>query len=303
MGGGRARDERGMKVVLFCGGQGLRMRGGAADRLPKPMMPLGRRPLLWHVMRYYAHWGHKDFILCLGHGGEAIKEYFVSNEEWRFNDFVLSPGGESGPELLDRDMLDRDMQDWRITFVDTGANANIGERLLAVRPHLRDEPMFLANYADGLTDYPLPRLIEGARNGRAVGAFLATRPGTSFHFVEQDADGHVLRLRPVEETALRVNGGFFVFDRKIFDYIRPGEELVEEPLARLAEDRLLLAHRYDGFWRCCDTFKDLRELEGMMARGPAPWEVWRRSFPAPQDWLGRQCQLRAATAELQAASG
>lgn len=280
-----------MKVVLFCGGQGLRMRG-AADGLPKPMVPLGRRPLLWHVMRYYAHYGHKDFILCLGHGGEAIKEYFVADQEWRSNDFVLAPGG-SGPELLGRDM-----HDWRITFVDTGAEANIGERLLAVRRHLRGEQMFLANYADGLTDYPLPQLIEDVRNRCAVGAFLATRPNTSFHFVEQDADGLVRGLRPVEETGLRVNGGFFVFHRDIFDYIRAGEELVEEPLARLAAGRLLLAHRYDGFWRCCDTPKDLRELEGMLARGPAPWELWRRfptgDGPAPEDWLGPQLQSRLA---------
>ena len=287
-----------MKVVLFCGGQGLRMRG-AAEGLPKPMVRLGRRPLLWHVMRYYAHWGHKDFILCLGHGGEAIKEYFVANEEWRSSDFVLVPGG-SRPEPLGRD----DMRDWRITFVDTGADANIGERLLAVRQHLRGEETFLANYSDGLTDYPLPQLIDDALDRRAVGAFLATRPATSFHFVEQDADGTVRGIRPVEETALRVNGGFFVFDRDIFDHIRPGEELVEGPFARLAEQRLLLAHRYDGFWRCCDTPKDLRALEGMLARGPAPWELWRRfppgDGPADRDWLGPQLQLRSA-AEPEAA--
>jgi glucose-1-phosphate cytidylyltransferase len=290
-----------MKVVLFCGGQGLRMRGAAADGLPKPMVPLGPWPLLRHVMRYYAHWGHKDFILCLGHGSEAIKEYSVSDQDWRSNDIVLSPGSGAGPELLDRDM-----RDWRITFVDTGVDSNIGERLLAVRPHLRNQQTFLANYSDGLTDYPLPRLIEDAHRRRAVGAFLATRPGTSFHFVEPDAEGLVRGLRRIEETALRVNGGFFVFDRRIFDYIRPGEELVEEPLARLVEEHLLLAHRYDGFWRCCDTFKDLRVLEEMMARGPAPWELWRR-IPqdedrappelASQDSLGRRPHRCSAVAE------
>ena len=290
-----------MKVVLLCGGRGLRMRGAAADGLPKPMVPLGRRPLLWHVMRYYAHWGHKDFILCLGHQSEAINEFFVTNEEWRSNDFVLAPGSGTGPELLGRDM-----HDWRITFVDTGAEANIGERLLAVRSHLRGEEMFLANYSDGLTDYTLPQLIEDAQKRRSVGAFLATRPSTSFHFVDQDADGVVRRIRPAEDMALRVNGGFFVFRREIFDHMRPGEELVEEPLARLMEQRLLLAHRYDGFWRCCDTFKDLRVLEGMLARGPAPWELWRRfspgDGPAAQDWLAPQLQLRLP-AEPEAVGG
>jgi glucose-1-phosphate cytidylyltransferase len=279
-----------MKVVLFCGGQGLRMRGAAGDGVPKPMVPLGGRPLLWHVMRYYAHWGYKDFILCLGHGGEAIKEYFVGREAWRSNDFVVGPGG-AGPELL-RD----DMRDWRVTLVDTGAEANIGERLLAVRPHLRGERMFLANYSDGLTDYPLPHLVEDVADRGAVGGFLATRPPTSFHFVEQDADGVVRAMRSVEETPLRVNGGFFVFHRDIFDFIRPGEELVEQPFARLATERLLLAHRHDGFWRPCDTPKDVRALEGMLARGPGPWELWRRfppgDGPAAWDWLGSQLQFQ-----------
>jgi len=284
-----------MRVVLFCGGQGLRMRGATGGGVPKPMVPLGGRPLLWHVMRYYAHWGHKDFILCLGHGGEAIKEYFVAREGWRSGDFVLNPGRE--PEPLGRD----DARGWRIAFVDTGAEANIGERLLAVRPHLRGDETFLANYSDGLTDYPLPELIEDARTRGSVGAFLAARPNSSFHFVEQEADGTVLGIRPVEETPLRVNGGFFVFDRDIFDHIRPGEDLVEAPFARLAEKRLLLAHRYDGFWRCCDTPKDLRALEGMLARGgAAPWELWRRfpqgDGPAERDWLGPQLQLRPASA-------
>lgn len=257
-----------MKVVLFCGGQGLRMRGATADGMPKPMVPLGQRPLLWHVMRYYAHWGHKDFILCLGHGGEAIRNYFGDEGEWRSVGF--------GPP-------DRGMRDWRVTLVDTGTEANIGERLMAVRPHLRGEEMFLANYADGLTDHPLPRLVDEVRNRGVLGAFLATRPNISLHFVEQDAEGAVRCIVPVEHTAHRVNGGFFVFRQDIFDHIRPGEDLVDQPLARLIERRLLFAERYNGFWRCCDTFKDLGVLEAMLARGPAPWELWRRTAPPPGD--------------------
>jgi glucose-1-phosphate cytidylyltransferase len=275
-----------MKVVLFCGG-----RGSAPETM---MAPLGRRPLLWHVMRYYAHWGHKDFVLCLGHGGEAIKEYFVSHEAWRSDDFVLAPGG-TGPELLGPDT-----RGWRIAFVDTGAESNTGERLLAIRAHLRGEQMFLANHADRLTDYPLPQLVEDARDRRAVGAFLATRPNAAgLQLVEHDADGVLVRgIRPVEETALRVNGGFFVFHRDIFGHIRPGEDLVDGTLARLAEERLLVARRHDGFWRRCDTPGDLRALEGMMARGPAPWELWRRfpagDGPAPEDWLGPRLRFRPA---------
>lgn len=291
-----------MKVVLFCGGHGLRMRGAAAEALPKPLVRIGRRPLLWHVMRYYAHWGHKDFVLCLGEGGEAIKRYFVDGEDWRSNDFVLTPGARE-PALLGVG----DRHDWRIAFVDTGDEANIGERLLAVRPHLRREEMFLANYADVLTDYPLPQLVDDARDRCAVGAFLATRPAAGPVFVEQDEDGVVRGLRPAEDTALWVNGGFFVFGRDVFDYIRPGEDLLEQPFARMAEMRLLLAHRYEGFWCPCNTPKDVLALDRMQARGPAPWELWRRFPPgdgpaAPQDWLGPSLGLRFA-AEREALGG
>jgi glucose-1-phosphate cytidylyltransferase len=156
-----------MKVVLFCGGLGMRMRE-YSEHVPKPMVPVGNRPILWHLMRYYAHYGHKEFILCLGYRGEAIKSYFVDYKEWLSNDFVLS--GSS-----DRiEMLASDIHDWRITFVETGLSANIGERLLAVRPHLEGEKTFLANYADGLTDAPLDAMVERFRQQRKTAALLAT---------------------------------------------------------------------------------------------------------------------------------
>ena len=139
-----------MKVVLFCGGQGMRMRE-YSETIPKPMVPVGSRPILWNIMRYYAHYGHKDFILCLGHMGEKIKEYFVNYRETDTNDFVLRGGGDGkGVELLSRDI-----HDWTITFVDTGLRSNIGMRLKAVEKYLQGEEMFLANYTDGLTDLPL----------------------------------------------------------------------------------------------------------------------------------------------------
>ena len=273
-----------MKVVLFCGGQGLRM-AGVAGGVPKPMVPLGPRPIIWHLMKYYAHWGHTDFILCLGHKGGAIKDYFATDQGWRSNVFTLPESGRQAQRP------NRDPNDWRITFVDTGQDACVGERLLAVREHLRGEATFLANYADGLSDYPLPLLIQRVQRGTACGAFLATRPNTSFHFVDYAADGAVLGLRTAEDKDLRINGGYFVFRQEIFDYLRPGEELVEQPFARMIERRNLLAQPYDGFWRCCDTFKDLKMLEGLLLpHGPAPWELWRRfppgSGPGLQKWSG-----------------
>src|SRR2546426_5460358 len=142
-----------MKVVLFCGGLGMRIRE-AGEHVPKPMVTIGYRPILWHVMKYYAHFGHKDFVLCLGHGGDSIKNYFLNYSECLSNDFTLSEGGKK------LQLMGTDIHDWKITFVDTGATANIGQRLKAVERHLRDEPVFLANYSDGLTNLSLPTQIE-----------------------------------------------------------------------------------------------------------------------------------------------
>lgn len=260
-----------MKVVLFCGGQGLRMRDitGVGADLPKPMVMLGARPILWHLMKYYAYWGHKDFILCLGYKGATIKKFFAQYEEWISNDFVVAGNGSK------MELLSRDLQDWRITLVDTGAETNIGERLVAVKPLLKDEDTFLANYSDALTNCALPSVIGRLDATGAVGACLAVRPNISLHFMRYDAAGLVKGVMTPEDADIWVNGGFFAFRREIFDHIRPGEELVEQPFARLIEAGKLAALPFKGFWRACDTFKDLRTLESLLAQGPAPWELWR----------------------------
>lgn len=265
-----------MKVVLFCGGYGLRMRD-YSEALPKPMVPIGNRPIIWHLMKYYAYHGHKEFILCLGYKSHVFKEFFLNYNECLSNDFVLSEGGQK------IELLRRDIEDWRITFVETGLESNIGERLRAVRPFLGDDPMFLANYSDGLTDCPLDDVIGRLKGTDAVGAFMAARPSVSMHFVDVDKQGQVTGIRDVEEADLWVNAGYFAFRREIFDYLRPGEELVLEPFQRLIRERKLVAHPYTGFWRGCDTFKDLQTLEVAHNRGMAPWELWRqdRALPDP----------------------
>ena len=262
-----------MKVVLFCGGQGLRMRSGHSDDVPKPMVPLGNRPILWHLMKYYAHWGHKDFILCLGYKGASIKQFFVAYQEWISNDFVLTAGGRN------IELVRRDMDDWRITAVDTGLDATIGERLFAVRPYLEGEEIFLANYSDGLTDCPLPAIIDRLHETQAVAAFMVVRPSISLHFVNHAPDGVVTGVLNAEQADKWVNAGFFAFRGEIFDYMRPGEELVAEPFERLIVERKLAALPYSGFWRSCDTFKDLQTLESLLRGGNAPWELWRRYAP------------------------
>jgi glucose-1-phosphate cytidylyltransferase len=264
-----AGAEAEMKVVLFCGGLGTRIRD-YSENVPKPLVPIGARPILVNLMQYYAHHGHREFILCLGYRGDAIKEYFLDYNECLSNDFVLSKGGR------EIELLHRDIDDWIITFVDTGLHANIGERLLAVEKHLEGESAFLANYSDGLTDLPLNRYVEDALASDCVASLLAVPAPHAFHIVDADASGRVQRLQHVGESVVRINGGFFVFRREIFDYIQPGEELVHEPFRRLIAKGKLRAHPYDGFWASMDTFKDKQRFEDLLARGQAPWQVWKR---------------------------
>ncbi|MDA8231083.1 MAG: glucose-1-phosphate cytidylyltransferase [Magnetospirillum sp.] len=258
-----------MKVVLFCGGLGMRMRD-YSQHVPKPMAMLRNRPILWHVMRWYAHWGYRDFILCLGYRGEVIKEYFLGYNEALSNDFILSGGGRQV------DLLAEDIRDWRVTFVDTGLTANIGERLKAVQPHLLGEETFLANYSDGLTACPLPSIVEHHRGSGAAATFLAVRPSHSFHVARMAEDGTVAGLDDVKQAGMWINGGYFVLSQAIFDVLGAGEELVVEPFRRLIDRGRLAALRYEGFWRAVDTFKDLTEMETLLAKGPGPWEAWRR---------------------------
>ena len=256
-----------MKVVLFCGGQGMRMRE-ASETVPKPMILLGNRPILWHVMKYYAHWGVTDFILCLGYKAEVIKQYFLQYDEALSNDFVLSNGGR------DVELLASDISDWSITFVDTGPRTSIGQRLRAVR-HLVDDDVFLANYGDVLTDAPLPDIIERSRHHDASASFLAVRPSHySFHVVDFDEDGRVSGLHDVNRSSVWINGGYFVLTREFLEQLGPDEDLVDAPFQRLAAEGRLLAQRYEGFWAPMDTLKDQQMLEQMQESGTAPWRVW-----------------------------
>jgi len=255
-----------MKVVIFCGGLGVRM-GDATQTIPKPMISVGTRPILWHIMKWYASWGHTDFILCLGYKAETIKEFFLHYEEALANDFVLSNGGR------EVELLARDMDDWTITFLDTGVIATIGERLKAVEPHIGDAEMFLATYGDGLTDVPLDDMIETLERSGKTGLFVSVRPRVEYHVVHTDTEGCVTSIDMLAKADVWINGGFFVFRRGIFDVIEPGEELVSQPFARLIEHDQLLAYRYEGFWEPMDTIKDKQKLDALYEGGAAPWQT------------------------------
>lgn len=255
-----------MKVVLFCGGLGTRLRD-YGDNVPKPLVPIGYRPILWHVMKYYAHYGHKDFILCLGYRADLIKKYFLNYDECISNDFTLSQGGRNVQ------LEASDIHDWNITFVDTGLKSNIGTRLQKVRPYLEGEDMFLANYADGLTDHPLPAMIQAFEGMDKVGAFLCARPSQTFHVVDVAEDHTVRRIEYVQKSGLLINAGFYVFRKEIWDYMKPGHELVNGPFETLIGQKKLAAFKCENFW-AMDTFREQQELSDRLESGDAPWMVW-----------------------------
>jgi len=237
-----------MKVVLFCGGLGTRLREHS-ETIPKPLATIGPRPIIWYLMRYYAHFGHKEFVLCLGYRGEMIKEFFQSEGECP--------------------------SDWTVHFVETGQEATIADRLRAVEPHLRGEDCFLANYSDGLTDLPLPQYLEAFRASDAVAGFVAVRNPHSFHIVSVDEGGRVTALTRAQDADVWINAGFFIFRPAIFQYLQEGDELVERPFSRLIDAGLLYSFKYRGFWVALDTYKDKVNLDRRHDRGDTPWVVWK----------------------------
>lgn len=260
-----------MKVVLFCGGLGMRLRE-YSDKIPKPMVPIGYRPIIWNIMKYYAHYGHKDFILCLGHKADTIKNYFVNYDETISNDFVYTKGGKN------IELLNTDIDDWRITFVDTGINSNIGMRLMQVKEHLEGEEMFLANYSDGLTDLHLPSMIDWFSEQKdKTASFVAYQPTHSFHVVKREDNGVVTSISHIGTSGMYINTGYFILRPEIFESMEYGDELVNEPFQRLITKKKLLSWKHEGFWASMDTYKDKQTLDEAYNSGNAPWEVWNKN--------------------------
>lgn len=257
-----------MKVVLFCGGMGTRLRE-YSDDLPKPLVPIGQRPILWHLMRYYAHFGHKDFILCLGYKAQKIKEYFLNYNPDIANDFTLSKGKTHSTSQ------ETDVHDWNITFVDTGIKANVGMRLMLAKKYLEGDEMFLANYADGLTNLDLNQMVGEFTATNKVAAFVCALPSQSFHVVTLDEKRSVKKVTYVRDANVIVNAGYFVLRKQIFDYMDFGDELVIQPFQRLIDNDLLLGYRHDNYW-AMDTFKEQQELTDVFNAGNAPWQVWKK---------------------------
>jgi glucose-1-phosphate cytidylyltransferase len=255
-----------MKVVLFCGGLGTRIRE-YSETIPKPMIPVGHQPILRHIMNYYSQYGHRDFVLCLGYKANVIKDYFLNSNRWANSDCVISNYGEQV------EILGEQPPDLKVTLIDTGIWPNIGQRLMAVRHLVEHEEVFLANYSDGLSNAPLPEMIDGFVKSDKIACFLAVHPPFNFHLVEFSDIDTVRQFRSSNESQIWINGGYFIFRNKIFDYIKEGEELVLEPFNRLMEGGHLMAYKYEGFWRAMDTLRDRQVLEEMVERGETPCRV------------------------------
>lgn len=260
-----------MKVVLFCGGLGTRIRD-YNEQVPKPMVPVGHQPILWHVMQYYQHYGHSDFVLCLGYKANVIKDWFLSYRATTHKDFVVS---EPGRKV---EVLGASESAWRATLVDTGMWRNIGQRLWAVREHVENEPYFFANYSDGLTDANLSEIVAFFERSGKTACFVAVRPNFSYHLVDFADDGQVTAVHTSMQSEMWINGGFFIFKPRIFEFMREGEELVVEPFQRLIDAGELVAWRHRGFWASMDTLKDKQTLEDMLEKGRTPWLPWTQEL-------------------------
>ena len=255
-----------MKVVLFCGGLGTRIRE-YSETIPKPMIPIGSQPILWHVMQYYRQYGHTDFVLCLGYKANIVKDFFLNYRPQNFSDCVISGFGTNVELLNEPD------RDWRVTLIDTGIWRSIGERLWAVRDQVRNEEIFLANYSDGLTNCDLDNMIDRFKKSGKIACFMAVRPPLTYHLADIDEDGEVHDFHSSDSSDIWINGGYFLFRREIFDFMREGEDLVLAPFQRLIEANQLMAYKHEGFWRSMDTLKDRQVLEDMVEQGKMPWRV------------------------------
>jgi len=259
-----------VKVVLFCGGLGLRLQP-STENTPKPLVQVGGKPVLLLLMKYYSFFGHKDFILCLGYKGDEIKKFFLNYDECLAGDFILSNGHKK------QTLFKSDIEDWKITFAETGLNSPLGERLKLAKKYLDDEEIFLSNYADGLTDMYLPHMIDFFKKKGKIGCLITVKPSVAFHYVSTDKEGYVKDIRQLNRTPLRINGGFFIFKNQIFDYINPGEDLVNEPFQRLIKKRELISYKYDGFWASLDTYKDKQRLDDLASKNASSWEIWNKT--------------------------
>lgn len=260
-----------MKVVILCGGKGTRLREETEYR-PKPMVPIGGRPILWHIMKIYAAHRHRQFILCLGYKGEMIKEYF-RNYQWQICDVTLSLGHKAGAKFHSR----HDEEDWTVTLADTGENSMTAYRIREIRRYIGRDAHFLLTYGDGVGNVDVSAAVKAHVRSGKVCTLTAVRPPGRFGELGLTADGAVesFNEKPQAEGGY-INGGFMVCSRAMFDYLPddPGVMLEQAPLKTLAAEGKLGAFRHDGFWQPMDTYQEFGLLNRLWEAGTAPWKTW-----------------------------
>ena len=257
------------QVVILCGGQGTRMREETEFR-PKALVEIGGRPVLWHLMRHYYHFGYRRFILCLGYRGSMIKEYFLSYR-WMNENFTLK-FGSGEPQVVPHSQTG---EDWEVSFVDTGQETQTGGRLARVK-HLIDGDTFLANYCDGLSDIDLDELVTYHRSHGKIGTITGFHPHSKYGLVKTDIEGTVTYFQEKPLMNDLTSGGFFVFQKELFDYLDTDAGCILEhgPFNKLAENSQMALFTHGGFWQCMDTFKEAQALNALWAKGDAPWKQW-----------------------------
>jgi glucose-1-phosphate cytidylyltransferase len=260
-----------MKAVILCGGQGTRIRD-ASELLPKPMLPIGGKPIVWHIMKGYARHGVREFVLCLGYKGWLIKEFFL-NYRAMTTDVTVTLGRHDGLEFKGR----HGEEDWRVTLAETGEETMTGGRVAAVRPYVEQDDLFLLTYGDGVCDVDVAKTVAFHRAHGKIATVTAVRPPGRFGEM-RIADGEVTEFNEKPQaTEGFINGGFFVLDaRRVWDYVgtSPSTIFEREPLRGLARDRQLVAFPHTGFWQPMDTAREYGLLNELWASGRAPWKTW-----------------------------
>jgi glucose-1-phosphate cytidylyltransferase len=256
-----------VKVVILCGGLGTRLREETETR-PKPMVEIGGHPILWHIMRGYATFGFKEFVLALGYKGEVIKRYFLDYHHFQSGLTISLAAGTVKTHDGERD-------DWIVHLVDTGSETQTGGRVKRVAPWLSRET-FMLTYGDGVCNVNISDLLQYHRNQGRLATVTAVRPPARFGGLSFSGNLVTEFLEKPQIGEGWINGGFFVLEPGVLDYIEGDQTLLErEPLERLAKDGQLVAYRHEGFWQCMDTLRDVRLLEGLWASGEAPWKAWK----------------------------
>lgn len=258
-----------MKVVILCGGFGTRIRD-VADNIPKPMIPVGGYPILWHIMKYYSLFGHNEFILCLGHQGNVIKEFFL-NYEVNTSDFTLNLGDKTSIRFHNQ----IDEKDWKITFAETGEKAMTGARIKKIKKYIGDDQTFMLTYGDGLSDVNINQLIAYHHNHARILTLTGVRPAGRFGEIHCTDEGVISEFNEKPQTVEgRINGGYFVCNRGLFDYLTDNDDLVfeKEPMIKLVKDKQLMQFNHNGFWQPMDTYREYVLLNSLYENNNAPWE-------------------------------